>query len=309
MAVTPQTRTDGTEQAYLARATQLIKSVPGGWSGDVAGWLVGVVPRLRVRTVRQYRAALAFALDSRGLSVEAARVRSVEPRAGDRRLPLRTSAKKAKSLSREDQDRLEQALRESGTERAMLAAGWLAAATASGIRPVEWADADLSPTPGGGWALRVRNRKATNDRSHGEFRTINFDAGCEGIAVAIAGHINRVEEYRARGASIEDLENRARKAIHYYVRKLWPGRAKHPSLYTPRHQFSANAKREGKGKSEVAALLGHGSDRTAGVHYGKGKHGDRRTGVKASPDEVKRVRESGGRARPEETAVPSMGAR
>ena len=47
------------------------------------------------------------------------------------------------------------------------------------------------------------------------------------------------------------------------------------TLYTARHQFSANAKSDGLSKEEVAALMGHASIYTAGEHYGKrrGGHG------------------------------------
>lgn len=46
----------------------------------------------------------------------------------------------------------------------------------------------------------------------------------------------------------------------------------HVTLYTARHQFSANMKNI-LSKDQVADLMGHSSNETAGLHYGKKRSG------------------------------------
>ena len=59
------------------------------------------------------------------------------------------------------------------------------------------------------------------------------------------------------------------------------------TLYTARHQFSANAKSsDGLTRTEIAALMGHASIYTAGEHYGKRRSGRGRLGVPRSEAEV-----------------------
>jgi hypothetical protein len=52
-----------------------------------------------------------------------------------------------------------------------LAAMWLSSTVLTGLRPSEWEHAELT-TLNDSHVLRVRKGKATNGRSHGEFRTV-----------------------------------------------------------------------------------------------------------------------------------------
>ena len=63
--------------------------------------------------------------------------------------------------------------------------------------------------------------------------------------------------------------NTANKAV-------FGNRNKNITLYSARHQFSANAKFSNKTKAEVAALMGHAVDATATIHYGKKQFGKQR---------------------------------
>ena len=75
------------------------------------------------------------------------------------------------------------------------------------------------------------------------------------------------------------------------VSKLWPTRKMKPTLYSGRHQFAANLKAAGYSRAEIAALMGHATDETAGQQYGRKKAG-RKTGglAKALASEVEKVR-------------------
>jgi integrase len=77
------------------------------------------------------------------------------------------------------------------------------------------------------------------------------------------------------------------------TRRLWPPegrRTRWPTLYSLRHQIAADAKQSGGSKAEVAALMGHASDETAGRHYGRRVSGQRRLKVQPSAADVATVR-------------------
>jgi len=71
---------------------------------------------------------------------------------------------------------------------------------------------------------------------------------------------------------------------------LWPKRTSHATLYSMRHQFSANAKASGFTREEIAALMGHAVDTTATQHYGKKTAGYEMITVRPDPAEVARIR-------------------
>ena len=73
---------------------------------------------------------------------------------------------------------------------------------------------------------------------------------------------------------------------------FFPTRKEKISLYSLRHQFSANAKMSGFTREEIAALMGHVVDDTATVHYAKKRSGHSVCMVMADPEEVKRIRKS-----------------
>ena len=75
--------------------------------------------------------------------------------------------------------------------------------------------------------------------------------------------------------------------------ELWPGRKRRPTFYTTRHTFAAVAK-TALAPTELAALLGHGSDLTALIHYARPPKGSSRLPAfglpRPSSEEVARVR-------------------
>ena len=80
--------------------------------------------------------------------------------------------------------------------------------------------------------------------------------------------------------------------LKYTCIKLWPNRERHPTLYSARHQFSANMKASGCKPEEIAALMGHAVDDTATTTYGKKVNGTRNIKPKVDEEEIKRVRKS-----------------
>jgi hypothetical protein len=74
------------------------------------------------------------------------------------------------------------------------------------------------------------------------------------------------------------------------VRKRWPNRDSHITLYSLRHQFSANAKASGFTRLEIAAMMGHAVDDTAVVHYGRKRSGFDLVRISPDPADVARVK-------------------
>lgn len=82
-----------------------------------------------------------------------------------------------------------------------------------------------------------------------------------------------MNELASEGNTFEQYYTRCRKALQRACRQLWPKREYHITLYTGRHQFCANLKVAGRSRAEVAYEMAHGSEETAGTHYGKRRSG------------------------------------
>lgn len=136
--------------------------------------------------------------------------------------------------------------------------------------------------------LVVRNGKDTNDRAHGTHRTLHI-TGLRKEELSVVINMMRLAKQHEDDWPAFYLE--CRRVMLRTVQKLWPSRDARPTLYSARHQFSADAKAAGFTKAEIAALMGHGADRTATEHYGRKRYG-RRGGFRVLPDpaDVQRVR-------------------
>lgn len=90
----------------------------------------------------------------------------------------------------------------------------------------------------------------------------------------------------------ETFYKNCRKVLLKITTKIWPTKgATRPTLYSGRHQFSANMKAAGLRPAELGALMGHATEITSQVHYGKRKEGRRKISmVRANDEEVKRVK-------------------
>lgn len=107
--------------------------------------------------------------------------------------------------------------------------------------------------------LIVQNAKATNGRGNGKERRLPLTERQARMVQAVIAFMRKLPV----GAKWHDSARVAFRAVRIL---LYP---KSPySLYTARHQFSANLKAQ-RSRREVADAMGHKSERTAEVHYGK----------------------------------------
>jgi hypothetical protein len=263
------TREDSTEYAYRRRAANDLiprcalragKEAEQVTIDDARGWLEEMRRFYTPNTFRQYRNALAFHFESRG--EDATRLRSlaqgperVKPRHGQ------TSSGKQKKIPVKRAVRIIKALRETNRKWELLAADLFEGSIRCGLRPIEWEDAMVIDD-----LLIIQNAKATNGRGNGKERTIHLTPEDEEVALRIASAIRQVP------AGINWLAC-ARAAFYETRVTLYPKTIY--TLYTARHQFSANMKAQFS-REMVADLMGHKTTRTAAVHYGKRRSAWRR---------------------------------
>lgn len=162
----------------------------------------------------------------------------------------------------------------------VFAAIWIAANRLVGLRPSEWRTASL--IEGSRIILEVNNGKQGNDRANGELRHIDVTDLQKGEIDLIKRQLTFVKKFAKEDENWDDYYDGVRQVIYRIVRRVNNNRRKFPSLYSTRHQFAADAKSSGMSLAQVAALMGHASDRTASSHYGKKKHG--RNGSRVKPD-------------------------
>lgn len=256
------TKTAATKRAYLKRAGDILATIAefrgsapeNVTAGHAATWLEGRRTQLTAHSFRQYRAALVFhfsQIDPNG--AESIRNTSqlglaVPPKQG------RTSSKKKKHIPPKRAMRLLSALRDSDSKWAHLAADIFEATLATGLRPVEWKTARIE-----GSEIVVKNAKATNGRGTGKFRRVHLTPD-ELAAAKIT-----IQSIKAVPKGV-DWYNNARVTFREFRKRLYP--VSGYALYTARHQFSANNKAV-MSQREVADRMGHKSERTAAIHYGK----------------------------------------
>ena len=147
------------------------------------------------------------------------------------------------------------------------------ATRAVGLRPVEWQGTSLSDDHVGRPVLIVANAKTTNGRSHGPQRTLGLwdPWPSERAAIGLL-----LEEIRRVGvAGFGSLHRTCADLLYDVNRQLWPERREVIGLYTLRHQFAADAKAVMRA-TEVAALVGHKTTRTAYLHYAARSQGELR---------------------------------
>jgi integrase len=298
-------QTDETKAAYYRRAKQIIARVDREqqaseqrcWKpDDLPGYLAALMSALRHRSWRQYKAALVAFVRTQVANDPTwqqvlDRLIGLQWKSADnpaaKCLPLLTSAKKAKSPKADQLAKLQLRL-ELDNE---IAAAFLKATLIAGLRPIEWAGANIDVV-GDRWQLRVQNAKTTNARAHGQYRTLWFDRLDFQQVMAMKQTISSFKAANSRSA-VANLEEKIERAFRSANNALWPTRKKSITPYTARHVFAARVKLAYKSE-EVAALMGHADDRTAFRHYGRQSR-KKSGGVgpplpTPDPEEVKRVR-------------------
>lgn len=159
----------------------------------------------------------------------------------------------------------------------------------SGLRPGEWRNARFVEAEGGRHILVVSNSKNTNGRAHGSERTITFhdlDDDQSGVIDSLITEISCLsdDEYAAMMSNIK-------VRLSKIAAKVWPDADVRPTLYSGRHQFSADAKKAGVDEVALAAIMGHKSPDAARRFYGIRRNGGGGYGVvvTADADEMSRV--------------------
>lgn len=315
-------RTAKTERRYSERFGQLWRRATKELSRSIG--VVDLVRRylvwsedLRSSSVRQYRAVLQFGLERLArrephLRTEVAEAlalldqsRQQEPAAAPARkpkaaAPLRTSASKAKAISDADFDRIIAAAPLYRSQYTDDLKAFMSANILAGLRPIEW-HGTMIKIVGDILVMIVPNAKNTNDRSHGETRTLIFEAIAPVSREHLLAWTDRVN--RMSLEAYERLLKRIEERLRGLTKALFPRRKLRPTAYSTRHAVSARLKRHYIGNSKtwgerdrgaaiVAALMGHAADDTAASHYGNaaGSGGRSYPVPKADPEEVGRIR-------------------
>ena len=325
------TRTPATEAQYRRRASAICDQAARtlGYSNAdyapnkaIADVLIAQKAGMSFNTWHQKRAALLFAwteqletaqdrLSAEDLRAAIATLRA-EPQTGAKRRGEATSANKAKRVRDQDAERLLAVLDEhvGSWKWAAATAQWIRASALTGLRPSEWARAGLIHE-NGATILVTFNGKLGNQRANGMTRRLQFDPANttpEDLA-AVEAHLAFLDQARLEHR-LEAVQDEVKRTLRRANEVAFPdlkaqaaagktGGRKAITLYSFRHQFSADAKKAGLTQAEVGALLGHASDATAGKHYARRRSGSKPLKVAPIASEVATVRR---RAKP--TFVP-----
>jgi integrase len=256
-------------------------------------WMVEKIkPGLASNSWRQYRSAVLWILERSGKPAHlAAALKLKQSGAGVANASgARTSSNKLKRLPADDLGRLVAFLSTASSKYAPALVSYLHASTGTGLRPCEWATAKFMMHPDGSATLTVSNAKRTNGRGHGDVRTLTW-ADANAVEVeAIVATIDLLKPLtRVQAAS---LYKAMQRLLRTACSALWPKR-RSLTLYDGRHEFAAGMKVL-TSRLETAAVLGHASDETATVHYGRRRdaRGVRRASLPAAAAaEISRVRQ------------------
>ncbi len=272
------TRTKATEAQYLSRGDGLLlryrDETNCGETVDplsFAHWLVDQRNKYSPSTWRIYRRSAQYVIKVTGHpeAAEAIAVLDVpvDHAANSKRHSKQTSGTKVKSIPYEDYEKLLAYLRYfSKSKHWQIARSWMIAAAAVGLRPAEWANAEIIESDSQ-IHLRVRNAKATNDRANGLYRTIIISDFRPETLDAIR-HMAAAGSQWAREGRYDDMQLTIAQAINSACETIFTKTGATYCLYSLRHQFTSNMKSM-KTRQEVSALLGHCATRTAMKSYGK----------------------------------------
>lgn len=243
---------------------------------EILDYMDAKIASWRPSTINQYKAAFTCWLEesertapgNHEFTAAWARLNEMRPITPKKEIPPRNSAKKQKTIQIGDIADLARAALNSETQWELPAVRFLQASIATGLRPIEWAQAYFQDPE----TLVVRNAKHTNGRGRGPFRSVTipkdhwlFDATHE--------HYSNIQDWAAAGGNYRSYYVTCRSTLYRLQKKLWPKRAKLYSLYSGRHQFSANLKATDATTTEVAEAMGHKSERTAQKHYARKRSG------------------------------------
>jgi hypothetical protein len=288
---------------------------------EVVSVAISRKPEWSSSTWRQMKASLVFRYLAMNTSesLEAVRMLEAETQAGTVKKSTKTSAKRKKSVSDKDLASVISRLRLSRSRYAPFLESWLLLGTLTGLRPHEWCQASLIwlapveleetgeltitekdaehedglavPRP----YLRVLNSKNTNGRAHGRYRHLDLSALKPEVVSAIGEFallmesVYRAGDYRTYYRSCQSLLAAVNRVIGKSGNREVVEARKRVQIYSARHRFSSEAKKV-MPQEAVAALMGHATNRTASLHYGRRISGSGGMSVRPVNAEVSRVR-------------------
>lgn len=296
-----RTRTDETKAEYLKRSRQLmsrakrelfLKSSDNLDVRQFASWLAGIKSTINHSSWRQYKSAVLYFLEQYQqdpiAAQEAIEFLKHEFSNGTVKFTNKTSSLKLKKIRIDDWNKLEQFLTTKTHKWNLPVLAWLRSAIITGLRPIEWKNARFD-TLEGEPVLKIKNAKKTNNRAHGETRTLLLrNVGADDIAT-IREHLNNIRIFNEMG-DYDSFYRSCTLALQRANKSCWPRRKKHITLYSARHQFTANAKSSGINRTEIAAMMGHAVDTTAHEHYAKSQSGNEYMSVMPLQSDVANVR-------------------
>jgi len=309
-----RTRTDGTNKKYINRANNLLKRFKANTSlsiDDAEGeaefvkWLIKITTNKSDSNWRQLRASCVYYFSQIDRNVLSKTIEAIDgSHAVNSSLLQATSSQKKKSVSQDEEAKIVSALLASASsskpsyyDKPTLAV--FKAMLLIGVRPSEFEHALYYDQPIEGISLqppvvKVRNAKATNGRSFGEYRYIGLSQLVENdlrwVLMAV-GYCANPTDKDGRAIKFDDYYDHLRKRIYSIGLRLFPRSKKRVTLYSARHQLIANLKASGYTLPDIACIVGHGNDVTATEYYGK-----KRVGIKSSnlplanPDDIVKIR-------------------
>lgn len=296
------TREKTTEQNYIKRYNilqrQSKKELNILLKDDIdirqfVGWLASKRLSYGKSTWRQYKNSCIYSIglqEQTDAHTEALLFLSELTSNGCQTKTLNTSGQKLKKIPIKDLDKIMNHLENYDGKWHIALKEWLLSGIITGLRPQEWINANFVKEEKYD-TLVVKNAKNTNGRAHGETRTIVLSKLTENEKITIKNHLSRIKTFY----SIDEYNSfydHCAFSLYYINRKLFPNRKKHITLYSTRHQFSANAKSSGFSKAEIAAMMGHANDITATKHYGKKVSGNEELKVSAISADIAKVKQT-----------------
>jgi len=289
-----------TDERYTKVSSRLLKKyhleTEKNWKVDTNHffeWLYETSEDWMPATWRQYKASVMRHLECHGSyeSVAVLQAMSKKPTSQSRKTRSnRTSRQKQKKISQEELVEILSELSLRDSKYSDILANWIYTGIMTGVRPIEWHASTMIYNENGTF-LEIQNAKHSQRRANGRFRTLRLT---QMNSAEIAAIDKQVQTLSGVDEEIFTLHYKACSDLLYRVcRKLWPTKSKYPTLYSARHQFSANAKKGSMNKKEVAALMGHANEDTATLHYGKKRAGlDGALKVSPLDEQVGTVRDS-----------------
>lgn len=271
------TRTARTIERYRRTYLQLVQRAAQNIQDDIDR-LTATITWFSIQngwsrsTVRQYRASLLQALtdlDSRlhldpilfrNLYIKISEFTNTENKATTKR----TSARKRKTCNSDEVSKIIAHYSKMRSAFGEIMMGMITCLALFGLRPSELASARIETSE-----LIVINGKYSNGRAFGPQRRLDLsDFGSKAID-NLRSFFDRLRDFVRSAGGWERFYRRASKSLTRTCEAL---NIKKICFYTLRHQFSATAKSKFS-KVEVAALMGHASDQTAGRHYARRRSG------------------------------------